>query len=100
MQYTYLGRTGVKVSRLCLGCMSYGDPRWRPWVLDEQSAMPFFRKAIAWLLAKPAVASPIIGATKIEHLEAALAAVDLKLGEEEIRQLESPYQPHAVRGFD
>ncbi len=46
MQYTYLGRTGVKVSRLCLGCMSYGDPRWRPWVLDEQSAMPFFRKAI------------------------------------------------------
>ena len=56
--------------------------------------------AIAWLLAKPAVTAPIIGATKIEHLEAALAAVDLKLGEEEIRQLESPYQPHAVRGFD
>ena len=46
MQYTYLGRTGVKVSRLCLGCMSYGDPKWRPWVLDEQAAMPFFRKAI------------------------------------------------------
>ena len=46
MQYTYLGRTGVKVSRLCLGCMSYGDPKWRPWVLDEQAAMPFFRKAV------------------------------------------------------
>jgi aryl-alcohol dehydrogenase-like predicted oxidoreductase len=46
MQHTYLGRTGVKVSRLCLGCMSYGDPRWRPWVLDEQAAMPFFRKAV------------------------------------------------------
>jgi aryl-alcohol dehydrogenase-like predicted oxidoreductase len=46
MQYTYLGRTGVQVSRLCLGCMSYGDPKWRPWVLDEQAAMPFFRKAI------------------------------------------------------
>ncbi len=46
MQYTYLGRTGIKVSRLCLGCMSYGDPKWRPWVLDEQAAMPFFRKAI------------------------------------------------------
>jgi aryl-alcohol dehydrogenase-like predicted oxidoreductase len=46
MEYTYLGRTGVKVSRLCLGCMSYGDPRWRPWVLDEQAAMPFFRKAV------------------------------------------------------
>src|SRR5271157_1033317 len=46
MQYTYPGRTGVKVSRLCLGCMSYGDPEWRPWVLDEKAAMPFFRKAV------------------------------------------------------
>ena len=46
MQYTYLGRTGVKVSRLCLGCMSYGDKKWRPWVLGERAAMPFFRKAI------------------------------------------------------
>jgi len=56
--------------------------------------------AIAWLLSKPVVSAPIIGATKIEHLEAALAAVDLKLSNEEIQQLESPYQPHAVRGFD
>jgi aryl-alcohol dehydrogenase-like predicted oxidoreductase len=46
MKYTYLGRTGVEVSRLCLGCMSYGDPKWRPWVLDEGAAMPFFRLAV------------------------------------------------------
>lgn len=46
MQYILLGRTGVTVSRICLGCMSYGDPKWRPWVLDESAAMPFFRKAI------------------------------------------------------
>jgi aryl-alcohol dehydrogenase-like predicted oxidoreductase len=46
MEYTHLGRTGLKVSKFCLGCMSYGDPRWRPWVLDEQAAMPFFRRAI------------------------------------------------------
>ena len=46
MEYTYLGRTGVKVSRLCLGCMSYGSSKWRPWVLEEQAAMPFFRKAV------------------------------------------------------
>jgi 1-deoxyxylulose-5-phosphate synthase len=46
MQYKLLGNTGVKVSRLCLGCMSYGDPRWRPWVLDRQAAMPFFRLAV------------------------------------------------------
>ena len=46
MQYTTLGRTGVTVSRLCLGCMSYGSTQWRPWVLEEQAAMPFFRKAV------------------------------------------------------
>ena len=46
MEYTYLGRTGVKVSRLCLGCMSYGSPSWRPWVLDEGGTAPFFRRAI------------------------------------------------------
>ena len=56
--------------------------------------------AIAWLLSKPVVSAPIIGATKIEHLEAAMGGVDLKLGNEEIEQLEAPYQPHAVRGFD
>ena len=43
MQYTLFGRTGVTVSRICLGCMSYGTPEWRPWVLDEEQAMPFFK---------------------------------------------------------
>jgi aryl-alcohol dehydrogenase-like predicted oxidoreductase len=46
MKYTILGRTGVTVSRLCLGCMSYGSPAWRPWVLDEEAAQPFFRRAV------------------------------------------------------
>ena len=46
MEYTTLGRTGVSVSRLCLGCMSYGSPDWRPWVLAEEDARPFFRKAV------------------------------------------------------
>jgi aryl-alcohol dehydrogenase-like predicted oxidoreductase len=46
MEYVTLGRTGVKVSRLCLGCMSYGTPSWRPWVLDEDDSMPFFRRAV------------------------------------------------------
>jgi len=46
MSYVRLGRTGLKVSRLCLGCMSYGDPGWRPWVLDEEASRPHFRKAL------------------------------------------------------
>lgn len=46
MQYTRLGRTGLTVSRICLGCMSYGSPAWRPWVLDESAARPYFRRAI------------------------------------------------------
>jgi aryl-alcohol dehydrogenase-like predicted oxidoreductase len=46
VKYTFLGRTGVTVSRLCLGCMSYGDPAWRSWVLDETASRPFFRRAI------------------------------------------------------
>ena len=46
MEYTYLGTTGVKVSRICLGCMSYGSPQWRPWVLDAEASGPFFQRAI------------------------------------------------------
>lgn len=46
MQYTSLGHTGLTVSRICLGCMSYGDPQWRSWVLDETQAQPFFRTAL------------------------------------------------------
>ena len=46
IKYTTLGRTGLTVSRLCLGCMSYGSPTWRPWVLDDERARPFFRRAI------------------------------------------------------
>jgi 1-deoxyxylulose-5-phosphate synthase len=45
VEYVNLGRTGVKVARLCLGCMTYGSPAWRPWVLDEDASRPFFRRA-------------------------------------------------------
>lgn len=46
MDYVNLGSTGLKVSRLCLGCMTYGSKRWRDWVLDEEESRPFIRRAL------------------------------------------------------
>jgi len=45
MDYVNLGQSGIQVSRICLGCMTYGSSRWRPWVLDEEASRPFFRQA-------------------------------------------------------
>ncbi len=46
MDYVHLGKTGLRVSRLCLGTMTYGSPRWRPWVLDEEESRPFIGRAL------------------------------------------------------
>jgi 1-deoxyxylulose-5-phosphate synthase len=46
MEYVRLGSTGLKVSRICLGTMTYGTPEWRPWVLDEAGSRPFIKRAI------------------------------------------------------
>jgi aryl-alcohol dehydrogenase-like predicted oxidoreductase len=54
---------------------------------------------LAWLLGRPGVAAPIVGATKPTHLEAAIRALDVELTPEERRALEAPYRPHDVRGF-
>jgi aryl-alcohol dehydrogenase-like predicted oxidoreductase len=65
----------------------------------EQRGEPPARVALAWLLSKPAVAAPIVGATKLRHLEDAVAAVEIDLTEEEIASLEEPYRPHPVKGM-
>jgi aryl-alcohol dehydrogenase-like predicted oxidoreductase len=62
--------------------------------------IPRAQVALAWLLAKPVITAPIVGATKLQHLDDALAAVDVRLSEDEIAGLEEPYVPHAVVGFD
>jgi 1-deoxyxylulose-5-phosphate synthase len=46
MQYVTLGKAGLKVSRICLGAMSYGSSSWRSWVLDEEASRPFIRRAL------------------------------------------------------
>src|SRR3954462_4782080 len=46
MEYTNLGSTGVKVSRICLGCMTYGTKKWRQWVLEEEEGRPFIKQAL------------------------------------------------------
>ena len=46
MQYVNLGQTGLKVSRICLGMMTYGTPNWRDWVLDEEASRPFVQRAL------------------------------------------------------
>jgi aryl-alcohol dehydrogenase (NADP+) len=65
----------------------------------KERDVPRAQVALAWMLSKPAVTSPIIGATKPHHLDDAAAAVDLTLSPEEIARLEEPYVPHSIAGF-
>jgi aryl-alcohol dehydrogenase-like predicted oxidoreductase len=86
----------------------FGDSLYTPAVdfsvVDRASevaaarGVPPAQIALAWLLHKPGVTAPIVGATKIQHVEDALAAEKLSLSEDEIVQLEEPYVPHAVSG--
>ncbi len=79
------------------------DEMDRP-IVDEVNAIATRRStspasvALAWVLRHPAVASPIVGATKAHHLNDAVAALDLELSPEEVSALEAPYRPHPVRG--
>jgi aryl-alcohol dehydrogenase-like predicted oxidoreductase len=66
-------------------------------VAAERGAPPA-QVALAWLLHKPGVTAPIVGATKLAHLEDALAAASLQLTPDEIARLEEPYRPHPVLG--
>ncbi|MFE8699955.1 aldo/keto reductase [Cytobacillus sp. FJAT-54145] len=66
--------------------------------IAEKRNVPRVRVALAWLLQKEPVAAPIVGATKISHLEDAVAALSLQLTQEEIAFLEEPYVPHPIVG--
>jgi aryl-alcohol dehydrogenase (NADP+) len=64
----------------------------------ERLGVPPAQVALAWLLQKPGVTAPIIGASKPRHLDDGIAALDLALSSEDIKGLEEPYVPHSVRG--
>ncbi|MGZ4250849.1 MAG: aldo/keto reductase [Solirubrobacteraceae bacterium] len=87
---------------------AFGDALYQPEIdfavvdraveVADKRGVPSAQISLAWLLAKPGVTAPIVGATKLEHIEDALAAEKLKLSESEISELEEPYVPHAVAG--
>lgn len=63
-----------------------------------ERGVPPARIALAWLLGRPGVTAPIVGATKRRHLEDAVAAIDVTLTGDEVKRLEAPYRPRAVLG--
>jgi aryl-alcohol dehydrogenase-like predicted oxidoreductase len=67
--------------------------------IADGRGLPRAQVALAWLLSKPSVTAPIIGATKAQHLEDAIGALAVKLSPEEMSRLEEPYTPHPVAGF-
>jgi aryl-alcohol dehydrogenase-like predicted oxidoreductase len=67
--------------------------------IAEKRGVQNAQVALAWVLAKPGMTSPIVGASKMAHLDQALAALEIRLDESEIKALEEPYEPHPVLGF-
>ena len=65
----------------------------------EARALPMAQVSLAWMLSKPVVTAPIIGATKPHHLEDAIAALSVTLTPDEIQLLEEAYRPHPIIGF-
>jgi aryl-alcohol dehydrogenase-like predicted oxidoreductase len=69
------------------------------YAVAEKRGIPMAQVALAWMLSKPFITAPIIGATRMEHLEDAVAALSVKLSAEEVKQLEQGYQLHPTLGF-
>jgi len=65
----------------------------------EERGVPHAQVALAWLLGKPGITAPIVGATKPGHLDDAVAALEVSLSDEEVERLEAPYAPHPVVGL-
>ena len=73
--------------------------RSRAWCLRSSALSLASGVALAWLLGRPGITAPIVGASKPHHLQDAVAALSLRLDAGEVAALEEPYLPHAVAGF-
>jgi aryl-alcohol dehydrogenase-like predicted oxidoreductase len=71
----------------------------RVWDVAEARGVPMAQVALAWMLAKPLIIAPIVGATKPHHLDDTAAALSIQLTAEEIQHLEEAYQPHPILGY-
>lgn len=101
MQYMKLGNSDLRVSRICMGCMGFGDSArgQHTWTVDEEESHKMIKRGLeflAWLLQK--VTAPVVGATKLQHIEEAVKAVELVLSESEMAYLEEAYVPHRLVG--
>lgn len=65
----------------------------------RERGRPMAQEALAWMLNKPEITAPIVGATSVKHIEDAVAALDIRLDEDEVRALEAPYVPHVKTGM-
>ena len=83
--------------RSTLACRELGDRIVE--LVGASRGIPRAQVALAWLLSKPGVTAPIVGASKPHHLEDAVAALSVHLTPEEMTALEEPYVPHPVLGF-
>jgi aryl-alcohol dehydrogenase (NADP+) len=66
--------------------------------IAQARGVPNAQVALAWILQQPGVTAPIVGASKMQHLENAAAALNIKLDDAELKALAEPYQPHRVLG--
>jgi aryl-alcohol dehydrogenase-like predicted oxidoreductase len=101
-------RTGLRHTPRAIA--EHGDTLWEKENDDDfdivdalrsvatERALPPAQLALAWLLGKPPVSAPIVGVTKPQHLDDALAAAELSLSDEEVARLEAPYRPRAPYG--
>ncbi len=97
-------RRTVRAETDAFGDTLYGESDFdivdRVGQVAGERGVPSAQVALAWLLHKPGVTAPIVGATKIGHLEDAIAAADVSLSDDEIARLEEPYVPHRIVGHD